>query len=1075
MQDPFADLIPGAAGQTAAPVIVGTPRPSRPPAQTQTQAEIERERLRAQKLQNQKLERELGMSSDTGPTVGDMTLTGEDYLKTVPQNLATQARLLSDGRLPISPKALTSPQYQRLLQVTTQYDPTFDAINYGTRLNARKDMTAGVAGRNRRALNTAIGHLGHLYEQIGGTASHGGFPLATTVNTIQNAYNRSSGDPGITQYEQTATALSSELTQVFRGSGGAEADVKRYLEELDSSHSKAQKEAAVKNIAALLRSRLDALGEQYDQSMGKSSDPFQLLDEHAQLIMQSFEGGGGPAAPPSGGPAARPPGGRGDPSSLSGTMPLSPPTPTDYRSDVGVFGNARSDPEPIKMSPEQEASWNHSLSEMQTAFDNPKTTRDQLIVRAKELGVPIDAQWLSNLDHALSERAKGRHVQWVKDPRSLAPPPPDISDVRGDRASTGPSTFGAASGTPIGAIVQGAETLFGREKVSAFGNGVLDVPTLGNRDELAAGVRTVFNGGTMKDNLARERAIDDYDSEHNFGARLSGQLVGGAVLPMGEVTTIGNLALKGGAYGFAYGFGSGRGGVGDRLESGAMGGGAGAGGSALIGAAAPLAGKAFSALGRRMFGEAPPEAANVLAAGKRQEVPVNAADVRPGTRNVFAALESMPGSSGPINRSVTAGREAMAERVGGLAAGGTALDETLAGETVQNAGRRLIATTKRIANRQYDSARALSGDAAVPATEASATLDAHIARLAETPESNKELLSLLSGLKQDLSKPLTIDALRDLRTAMRTQIGTRNLTSSNADRIVGDVMDGASRDIAAGLSSNPAALKAFQVGDEFYRRRQTYINDVLSRFLGPKDRPMSAEQTMQALRRMASPKGDSRRFAEMMQSLDKGERGDIVATFAEQIGRHSAEEPFSPALFLSSVRKLSGAARRTLFGEEGAAALEDLTTLAVAKQGTIGRLNNSSSGRVMNYRQMIRNILGGGAGGGAGVFAVAGGSPATGAIAGTAAAGAGLAFNRALAKAFTNAKFVRLLAQAPATTSPRAIDAHIGRLRQLAARDPNVRGAVEAIERSLLNAVNDNAPRIGSVAASPDERPDDQQ
>jgi hypothetical protein len=147
--------------------------------------------------------------------------------------------------------------------------------------------------------------LGQLDSQIGGTASHGGFPVRDVCQQPGKPVERGSGDPGITNYEQTSGALASELTQVFRGSGGAEADVKRYLSELDPNASEAQKKASIKNIAGLLQSRLNAIGDQYKKGMGTTADPLVLLDDHAQHVMGNLGfGGNGGATPPSGGPGS---------------------------------------------------------------------------------------------------------------------------------------------------------------------------------------------------------------------------------------------------------------------------------------------------------------------------------------------------------------------------------------------------------------------------------------------------------------------------------------------------------------------------------------------------------------------------------------------------------------------------------------------------------------------------------------------------------------------------------------------------------------------------------------------------
>ena len=218
-----------------------------------------------------------------------MHLTGPDFLAKLPPNEQSQVKALAEGRMAFpAGKAAASPYWQQRVAQVSQYDPTFDAINYNARAATRRDFTSGTSSKNIKALNTALGHLGQLGSQIDGTASHGGFPFATTVNKVENAVRRGYGDSGITKFEQTAGALAGELTQVFRGTGGAEADIQRFLGELNSDGSQEQKGNAVANIAVLLKSRLDALEDQYTKGMGTSSQPLETLDPHAKQVLRSY-------------------------------------------------------------------------------------------------------------------------------------------------------------------------------------------------------------------------------------------------------------------------------------------------------------------------------------------------------------------------------------------------------------------------------------------------------------------------------------------------------------------------------------------------------------------------------------------------------------------------------------------------------------------------------------------------------------------------------------------------------------------------------------------------------------------
>jgi hypothetical protein len=218
-------------------------------------------------------------------------LTGEDFLKTLAPGAALQVKALAEGRMQFPGGfAQRSPYWQGLLQAVSQYDPSFDAVNYNARSKTRNAFTSGTPAQNITAINTAIGHLGKLYGEIGGTYGMSGFPGATTLNAGLNAVAESAGSTGITNFKQDATALASELTRVWRMSGGAEADIDRYLQQLSPNATTEQKQSAVKNIVGLLQSRLDQLTNQYSQGMGTTAYPLQFLNPQSQELIAKITG-----------------------------------------------------------------------------------------------------------------------------------------------------------------------------------------------------------------------------------------------------------------------------------------------------------------------------------------------------------------------------------------------------------------------------------------------------------------------------------------------------------------------------------------------------------------------------------------------------------------------------------------------------------------------------------------------------------------------------------------------------------------------------------------------------------------
>jgi hypothetical protein len=214
-------------------------------------------------------------------TPGDTTKSGDDYLATLPAPLAGQVKALAEGRRAFpTGSALRSPQVQELVAAATQYDPTLDAANAATRVATRKDFTSGKAAQNITAMNTALGHLGSL-SNAAAKLENRSFPL---WNTVANMAEQATGDPRVKNFTLARNAVSNELMKVFRGTGGSVSEIEEWQNNIDSSDSPEQLHATITQATDLLRSRLEAMNDQYGRGMGKSGDPIQLLSPHAQQI-----------------------------------------------------------------------------------------------------------------------------------------------------------------------------------------------------------------------------------------------------------------------------------------------------------------------------------------------------------------------------------------------------------------------------------------------------------------------------------------------------------------------------------------------------------------------------------------------------------------------------------------------------------------------------------------------------------------------------------------------------------------------------------------------------------------------
>lgn len=274
---------------------------------------------------DQRSQAEFDLKYNQAPTPGDTTKAGDEYLSTLNPALAAQVRALSEGRRAFpTGSALRSPQVQELVAAASQYDPSLDAANAATRVATRKDFTSGKAAANVTAMNTALGHLGSLADAAG-QLDNRSFPL---WNSVANMAETATGDPRVKNFTLARNAVANELMKVFRGTGGSVSEIEEWQHNIDSSDSPDQLRATITKATELLRSRLEAMNDQYTRGMGKSGDPLELLSPHAQEIYNRITtstnpldgdhkaaatvapdggNGGGPAAPPPGGGPATPP------------------------------------------------------------------------------------------------------------------------------------------------------------------------------------------------------------------------------------------------------------------------------------------------------------------------------------------------------------------------------------------------------------------------------------------------------------------------------------------------------------------------------------------------------------------------------------------------------------------------------------------------------------------------------------------------------------------------------------------------------------------------------------------------
>lgn len=224
----------------------------------------------------------LGGTQGTSPQV-TVDTHGEDFLKTLDLATRNTVKAISEGRMAMpSGFALKSPYWQNVLTLVGQYDPQFNAA----RPAVYKDFTSGVAARNVTAINTAIRHMGTLYD-LGKALDNNNIPV---LNAIQNRIATETGDPRINNFDTAKSAVGNELMRVFRQVNADTEETKNWELKFKAAQSPAQLQGAIKVGVDLLQGRISALDEQWKRGMNVETGFPNLLTPATKDILGKIGG-----------------------------------------------------------------------------------------------------------------------------------------------------------------------------------------------------------------------------------------------------------------------------------------------------------------------------------------------------------------------------------------------------------------------------------------------------------------------------------------------------------------------------------------------------------------------------------------------------------------------------------------------------------------------------------------------------------------------------------------------------------------------------------------------------------------
>jgi hypothetical protein len=172
------------------------------------------------------------------------------YLQSLPTAQQQLVKAIAEGRTE-APNTRTK-QGQELADMVTAYAPDYDGTRFHTYSALQKDFVSGKSSQGLQALNTALGHLGVIYDNANAGSTLPG------VSGVERFF----GNQSATNLKTAQTAVTDELGRAYKSGVVSEGERKEWQSQIDGWTP-----ANVKASAASLARLLDSKIASYEQTL----------------------------------------------------------------------------------------------------------------------------------------------------------------------------------------------------------------------------------------------------------------------------------------------------------------------------------------------------------------------------------------------------------------------------------------------------------------------------------------------------------------------------------------------------------------------------------------------------------------------------------------------------------------------------------------------------------------------------------------------------------------------------------------------------------------------------------------
>jgi hypothetical protein len=213
-------------------------------------------------------------------------LKGEEFLSTIPPNMANRVRQIVEGR-EAWPTGYSSrsPDIKVLKELVTQADPNYDFTNASARKKTRDQFVStapSAPGNVIQTGNTVLGHLGQLSDAAVALENNN----LPALNAIKQGFQKAFGTSvNLTSFEGLRDRYVEEITRFYRGAGGAERDIEREINALKSTKSPAELQSAIATAADAIQSKVAAVQHTWHAGMGDNAPDYPIFNQEGIAAM----------------------------------------------------------------------------------------------------------------------------------------------------------------------------------------------------------------------------------------------------------------------------------------------------------------------------------------------------------------------------------------------------------------------------------------------------------------------------------------------------------------------------------------------------------------------------------------------------------------------------------------------------------------------------------------------------------------------------------------------------------------------------------------------------------------------